>query len=787
MTQRFGDHGVGFAHLTLPADSYAAEVQQLAEAAAGLAQTFRVRYLTGQSDVLLEMKVSDFRRVFDLQYDSSATGTNWLFAVPYMPVGNSDLDRFSLAYVMHLRVVRDRYREGGVEAEEELQQQLRKVLNSRAPKVTGNVMAGFGWSDLIVSGQFAELQAITKLIRDVQFMRLGKHLAFRRVLTLTGYDHDTSFSTAKSQDMQLSPTIFVRTSPTRVREATSRLAAQILPGVRVEAREMDGKWDALLLPQRPVSAREFIENHKKFVVSGQAFERAGMERLETHLLSEDLKLLKKVKADAERLGCSCVPITPSAELRRLIGNLDAKTLRRAVGNVLGLFRSASRDPHNCCDIASSLERADLNLGRLLTECEERRQKAKGIDRPAYWSEYTVKSYELIQEWCTFAERAVSQRTVGRFEEFLGQNERVVSYRGGVQKLLYLADSLLNEYASHVGEGGTGLVCLYDPIDTVQSYPNLGIVQIPARYLFLLPLAVNHLWHEVGTYAFHRRNRMPHRDLRDRLKAVEEATGDTSVKNRGELTLHLEDVYADALTATFGFRRKLRRFAMAFASALFESPLFYLSPSVVKERYLVHLLTRLYFVSEYLTYVLRREQGSIEDWTPDPPAVKQVVRHLAEVITEELLDSSRYRVEVPAISEDMIDRSAENIGVGATLLHRRHLMELVRSVDLSRPPISQVTRDAFEAIREGALVNLATPEIDINDIFLLLQSEMIDEIRKRPRNDRDTDKKSFFTATAALLRSATLSFYRKENRQGTEQLTYTKESRESLKLRSSKRR
>src|SRR6267142_1819903 len=110
MTQQFGDHGVGFAHLTLPADSHAEEVQQLLKAAAPLASgSPHVCYLTGQSDVLLELEVSDFRKVFDLQYDSSATGTNWLFAVPYLPTVEPNLDRFSLAYVVHLRVVRDRY------------------------------------------------------------------------------------------------------------------------------------------------------------------------------------------------------------------------------------------------------------------------------------------------------------------------------------------------------------------------------------------------------------------------------------------------------------------------------------------------------------------------------------------------------------------------------------------------------------------------------------------------------------------------------------------------------
>jgi hypothetical protein len=300
--------------------------------------------------------------------------------------------------------------------------------------------------------------------------------------------------------------------------------------------------------------------------------------------------------------------------------------------------------------------------------------------------------------------------------------------------------------------------LYDPIDTVQSYPHLGIVQIPARYLFLLPLAVNHLWHEVGTYSFHRRNRMPHQVLRDRLKQVEQQTEDKSVKNRGEMALHLADVYADALTVTFGFRRDLSRFATALASALFESPLFYLAPPVVRARHLVHLLTRLYFVSEYVHCLQRRDQGLPDEWTPPGLAAKRVIESNARAITR-LLDNPRYR-DYPPIHDDMIDRAAENIRSCADLLYRPQLMELVRSVDLSRPGITDATQKAFEAILKGKLVDLAEPDIDINDIFYLLQDEMIAEISQHRRGE-DVDKKSFFAPTAALLRSATLSFYRME--------------------------
>src|SRR5207253_8413047 len=138
-------------------------------------------------------------------------------------------------------------------------------------------------------------------------------------------------------------------------------------------------------------------------------------------------------------------------LRSLLNPLP---LRKAIRNVLGLFRAASKDQHNCCEVAQTLERCEIGLELLLryrADVLREMHDAMAIESgerwkaPEWWFQHVARADLDVQEWCTYAERIVSQRTVGRFEEFLSQNERAVSYRGGVQKLLYLTAALLTSY------------------------------------------------------------------------------------------------------------------------------------------------------------------------------------------------------------------------------------------------------------------------------------------------------------------------------------------------------
>src|SRR5207237_241776 len=81
------------------------------------------------------------------------------------------------------------YRGVGCAAEEEV---VDAVYAAAAPSMRIEVHAGFGWSDLIAAGAFTNASEFVNFIRRIERLRVaasGGIEAFRRVLTLVGYDH----------------------------------------------------------------------------------------------------------------------------------------------------------------------------------------------------------------------------------------------------------------------------------------------------------------------------------------------------------------------------------------------------------------------------------------------------------------------------------------------------------------------------------------------------------------------------------------------------------------------
>src|SRR5205807_1000118 len=101
-------------------------------------------------------------------------------------------------------------------------------------------------------------------------------------------------------------------------------------------------------------------------------------------------------------------------------SLLPRALWRAILNVADLFRAASRDSTNCCDAVPSLLRCAA-AGRRLVARYKRLTGAVGrmrqLNAPAReitaWLAVLARAREDIEDWCTYSERSVSQRTVGR--------------------------------------------------------------------------------------------------------------------------------------------------------------------------------------------------------------------------------------------------------------------------------------------------------------------------------------------------------------------------------------
>jgi hypothetical protein len=801
---RFEGEGVGYAHLTLPADTFLAEVQKLEQIAANEVEgcsRYRVCYLAGQSDVMLELRLRDFRVAFDLHSlhsGSEATGTNWLFGVPYAgPADSPESEVPGLRYIVHLRAVRDLLRAWGVAAEEEIVNKIQTLLQH---DIHGEVLAGFGWSDFIVAGVFETPDALVDVVRKIQRLEVRGQRAFRRVLTLVGYDRNIDKKTIQS--VPVTPVMFARAAPTRILEAAYLLARSILsdearagipPAERTweqlpwKVTSMDGKWDVLLQlkDQELLLLDQFVAQHRELAESG-LFAQHGLERLETHLLSRsDPKEDPPDKIFTFPCSCQSYVAKMPQRLADLLETLQPRYLNQSVRNVLGLFRAASKDANNCCEVAHTMRRCEMGLEILLRHRKSvLREMADGTEisgkTPGFWFHLVAQANFAVQDWCTYAERIVSQRTVGRFEEFLSQNERVVSYRGGVQKLLYLTDSLLNSYALKIQPDAARalpLVCLFDPLDIVLSHRHAGIVRVPAQFLFSLPLAINHLWHEVGVFAFNQQHsdptekaqyaRLVGMDIVNSKIREREYDKESRDSEMTSFSMDLADIYADATTLVYGFRGDLEAFILSFASTLFETTDFKHAPASIVDEFLVYLLTRLCLAAEcrMRAELLKswRIAGTrpgvfpLDQWRPHVRYRAEQLDAILDCLHREVLSQNRYRHIV--VSEDVIERVHANVRETLHEGFRGFLNDVVWSLKEFPPPISDSTRAVFERIKEGYLCDLTAEGVDINDLFLLLQLAIIDHVRTR--TDTDHQLGEFFQPIAALTRSSIVSFYHLE--------------------------
>src|SRR4051794_33197322 len=204
---RFLSEAVAYAHFTLPPDAFRLEADALSKRLGALTRSHpdsyrghRITYLTGQSDLLLQLRLRDLRLAFDFDYQSRTTGSNWLFAIPFSHHRRNGVKRTDLAltYAIHLRVSRALYRSGGADVESEI---VTAIAAAARGKLSIEVLAGFGWSDLIVTGTFAAIDDFVLFVAAIQNLRLTRmptHPAFRRTLTLIGYDYKIRLDSSSS-------------------------------------------------------------------------------------------------------------------------------------------------------------------------------------------------------------------------------------------------------------------------------------------------------------------------------------------------------------------------------------------------------------------------------------------------------------------------------------------------------------------------------------------------------------------------------------------------------------
>jgi hypothetical protein len=795
---RFKDYGIAYAHLTLPAGHYEFEAKKLEHAVANADPPVldaHISFLTGQSDVMLELRLRDFRSAVQLDYRSEAMGANWLFLVPYEQLDRSTTrlppaEGLSLNFVVHLRYQRDAFRSDGSSGLAFEREAVDFVQRTAAHKgLDCEARACFGWSDLVAAGTFTNKKSLHDFVVELETFKFAGKTVARRVLTLISYDRAAELV---ESPMKVRPLLLVRALPTHIRRAAHAMSEALPPSGKWRTFSIDGKWDLVIVSENEVPIHEYLQKHREAAVSGAKLSDKGVERLETHLMAEEHTPVEEGFLDLPE--CSCrrrfdrhTDWTPIIAPGDISSDLLPRALRRAIMNVVDLFRAASSDPTNCCDIVPSLLRCAAAGRRLVSRYRHLKRKLDSfvgtradVADVVKWSAILARAREELEDWCTYAERTVSQRTVGRFEEFLAQNERVVSYRGGIQKMLYIADSLTNAYAGPIlTSDESTFVTLYDPVDTVVAMRRAGFIRVPVRYLFFLPLAITHLWHEVGVHAFFSNYAIPF-DKRTarRMAAFSDLSEMPSQHDVVSVHVEVAEMYGDLITLHFGFRESIDDSVLALASAMLEQVGYYSATETAKEVFLLYLLNRLYLMVEFK---LRRkliadavkerplqcDRDALDGWRPSAKIVRTALAHLAGALNRELLSHTRYADE-PGIINELFLSAGQNFGnlidnimsgvADISVAHRPYMTDLawkLPEVTAEPPEASEV----FSAIQEGRVVSLQLENnrrIDPNSLYQRLQRMMIERLRNKKR--ASAGEETFLMSTAALMRTVLLSFY-----------------------------
>lgn len=744
----------GFAtiYLTLPAGAFLNEWErgkQLAGIERGI--TPELLYVLGQPNLAVRLPLKDFRHLIERVYPSAgskAIVANSVFSTPYVmasapTVVQGDVIRF----LTHMRARRSVYRKDPVRAEMLIVDELRKLTMGQDVSIE----AGVGWADYVVSGRLAveKLPLFLEWLVAFNKITINPNVAdgyvFKRTLTLIGYPWTTKSQAAPIIPALAAPTkaiLFIRVQRGRLLEASKALQRMFNeePSNDIEVSFVDGKLDIVAICRTPQS--DFLQRHRDLVMEA---ERYSIERIETHLMfpgssEEEMQPFSLSPSwTPPNDDCDCTLFPDIIKVLLDSGRLEVlpRGTATAVKNIAFLSSSTCEEKASCCDARPGVMACWNSLNALLHDIEQLQMvihgpSATANDRRAKEKE-VARLIRRIDLWVVITDRVLRQRTVGSFEEFLGQSDRSLSYGGGVQKGLLVSDLLMNDFYSKV----TGkrskfrFASVYDSVDRITSVVKTGIVRIPVTRAFYIPGALPDLWHEVGGFDF--------------FRALPQTKFSPEVSSSAYRVL--ADHYGDFVSLVFGFELNFRQFATALTHAFKESVRSN-EPEESKEGKFTELLARLVAASEMLAKVRRHDTSAL-------PNRKLFL--LSSFGKMEQFASAYLGSFTPARQKDS-DRgertlrplvlAGENLGV----LHERIQM-LLKENPLTNDPYDTVIRDL--KVDEPAPLTRFEVDTDLNAEFRKLLWA-IEKTRRQP----GLRAENAHAPMAALARSAAIEYYRR---------------------------
>lgn len=713
-----------------------------------------ILYLLGQARFAARVKAIDYRSIVRRAYPdraSHALVSNAVFSIPYereteRAFSHAPGEEGTLRYLTHLRVRRTIYTRDPVLAESLIIERLRELADQMDGETT--IEAGLGWADFIVSGVFHPSKFNDFLKNLVEFNRVSighraigdPHCVFKRSLTLLGYSWNRP-DAAPAVVPNLKALMFIRARPGHLSTVESCVRRRF-PLAKIEF--VDGKIDviATIDPETSTAngvapAADFFKQHE---ILSEKTGHESIEKFETHLvfgstLFEDWRT-KDPDAEVETPACGCADVQhPPCETEHL-----PERLHSAVKNMEFLFSATMRDPANCCDARSAVLACEDALDRLVKQGYLRNVNARyaGPREADALHDHNVANLRRIDQWVRTSERILRQRTVGSFEEFLGQSDRAVSYRGGAQKVLTVADNLMNDfYAKVVGLRNPEpfFTSLYDSAGSVEIINETGFVRLPVWALFFLPGVVPDLWHEVGT--FHYFKTILAKDLKL----------DDAFPEHRTLYYDLGDHYGDLISFVYGFRLDLEQFAIALVEGWLASDIQKIIPKPVRERSFIHILVRIVAIYEFFLRHVAHDRDSETQANVLSACWIEVVEVIAHYCGPE---------RVPAMNDKTLDYIQVILGKKVLADRLTYLRKRIEHRDLRRLfKLAQPAPDEAFQFGEPAALRSFNTKTDLNDEFRKLLWAVLKN-KKLPRNKRP----KAFAYTAALIRSAALEYHRR---------------------------
>lgn len=766
MTLRLRDKGIATAYATVSVGDVEREMKTAADAVIELrtkivneavleGRTARELpsepqsiFLLGQADVATVIETSNFKHIFDLHYpravDSPAGVVNWVFSVPYELPDAERPAGAACRFILQLRFRRAAY--AYHDFERTIVMKLCELLGDN--RKGARVHVGLGWSDLIVDGWFTPdtFEKLTQFILKVHGLKLvtgpeKKHTipVLQRMLTLIGY-------VGKAPKFEGNTHVtFLRTRAGYHDEAVKLLHRTDAQGRRIFCDDMyalDGKADYMLQSFR--ADENWLERQREL---GDGTHRDILRKVETHLMfipadhfkNEGAGLEINVAqrpAHKEECGCTSIATEPVRMIRERMQSLEVFQLlptehRYALDNMLFLLAAPLRDSSICCDAKDAILTCFEGLQLILNEIDAL-APAGEEDEAKYAA--LVNLWRQLDEWHRFSDMLLRQRTVGSYEEILGQSDRSVVYSGGVQKFLFLSDQLANDFARRLVPKDTPrFATIFDSVKTIISF-RTGLMRVPTSEIFSFALIVPDLWHEVGGYLYF-------------LRGAERMISASPTGQKNETLNDLADHYADLIVYLHGFRGEFAKFVASrihlWERTYGKAPK-RLTPFVNAQQKRDQLLARLYLVFEF--HKIRRARIDRDD-----EVILGFVNEPLETIDSFVKQLRQQLGAYPSlgITEDDWMKLKANVKSQDFSNFQR---KLYNDEEIMKATVSGGSVD-LTPFRAGKVVAF-TAEHDLNAYFGELAFEMLEAMR---------DEKTVlphFQMLASLGKSAAIEFHRR---------------------------